>query len=222
MQLETRLVLLASSLVFSLASVTAVADPFERRNWIPSGNYLFFEQGGTTLGDMWTFVCPAGGSVQLSVDTMNDSPTGARIDPGIAVWDAEGNLIATGDDDFDCTYTPNCGFSCPAVDVPCGKGIQHSVSIFSVLPNQGCEGGGGYVLGVEVKNRLGRSFRESRVKLGGGVNGRGVPEWFDTGKGLKRPAALDDEAVPTWFLPLSGEASATATDAASRTSNKLQ
>jgi hypothetical protein len=62
-------------------------------------------EGEQPLGDLWTFKCPKGGTVNVSVDTKDDTDAAqSDIDPVLLVVDGAGNLLAIGDDDVDCTY----------------------------------------------------------------------------------------------------------------------
>lgn len=175
-------------------ATTASGEPIQRSNWVPNvGDRNFEEQ---PLGDMWTFVCPSGGTVTVAVDTKDETDTAeSTLDPLLEVVDGQGNAIAFGDDDFDCTYPPVCGFSCPQVEVPCGQGLRHSIIVRDFgAAGTGCTGGGGYELTVEVFSD-GIQLAESIVNLGGGPSRR-VPHWaLEEGKAPIGPA-LNDENVP--------------------------
>jgi hypothetical protein len=173
------------------------AEPISRSNWVPNFGQLNAE-GEQPLGDMWTFRCPRGGTVNVSVDTKDDTDAGqSDIDPVLLVVDGAGSLLAFGDDDVDCTYPPVCGFSCPAVTaVACGSDGRHSVIVRDFgTAGTTCQEGGGYNLVVEVFTGGGRQLPEQAVDLGGGPR-RNVPSWaVDVGKAPVGPA-LDDEDVP--------------------------
>jgi hypothetical protein len=60
------------------------AAELERVDWIPGG--------GTIVGDVWTFNCPAGGSVTISVDTFaersfEDGSAASGLDPVIDLFE---------------------------------------------------------------------------------------------------------------------------------------
>jgi hypothetical protein len=181
----------------------ASAEPISRSNWVPNvGNPNV--EGEQPLGDLWTFKCPEGGSVDVSVDTKDDTDTEeSDIDPLLLVVDGEGNLLAVGDDEVECSYPPVCGFGCPAVtEVACGSGEKHSVIVRDFGPSTAtdtaCQEGGGYNLVVDVFKADGNQLSERRVDLGGGPE-RKVPEYaLDLGKAPTGPA-LDDEDVPGWL-----------------------
>jgi hypothetical protein len=189
----------------------ASSEPITRSNWVPNVGQLNVE-GEQPLGDLWTFKCPRGGTVNVSVDTKDDTDNGeADIDPVLLVVDGAGNLLAFADDDVDCTYPPVCGFSCPSVTaVACGSAGPrrgghddddegtHSIIVRdfgAAIGDAACQEGGGYNLVVEVFNADGRQLSERKVELGGGPK-REVPKYaLDLGKAPTGPA-LDDEDVP--------------------------
>jgi hypothetical protein len=187
----------------------ASAEPISRSNWVPNVGQLNVE-GEQPLGDLWTFKCPKGGTVNVSVDTKDDTDNAeSDIDPVLLVVDGAGNLLAFADDDVDCTYPPVCGFLCPSVTaVTCGNdgesdGGRHGSEreLHSIIVRDfgaagaTCQEGGGYSLVVEVFTADGKQLSERRVDLGGGPQ-RKVPEYaLDLGKAPTGPA-LDDEDVP--------------------------
>ena len=190
------------------AAPLAVAEPISRSNWVPNVGQLNVE-GEQPLGDLWTFKCPKGGTVNISVDTKDDTDEAqSDIDPVLLVVDGAGNLLAFADDDVDCTYPPVCGFACPSVTaVACGSDSgrnahhedkePHSIIVrdFGAAGDPACQEGGGYNLVVEVFNADGRQLSERKVELGGGPE-REVPEYaLDLGKAPTGPS-LDDEDVP--------------------------
>ena len=134
-------------------------------------------QGEQPLGDLWTFKCPKGGTVNVSVDTKDDTDTAqSDIDPVLLVVDGAGNLLAFADDDVACTYPPVCGFACPSVSaVACGSdghaddgrhgsdSEPHNI-IVRDFGDSGCVGGGGYGLVVEVFKADGSQLSERRVR----------------------------------------------------------
>jgi hypothetical protein len=188
----------------------ASSEPISRSNWIPNVGQLNVE-GEQALGDLWTFKCPRGGTVNVSVDTKDDTDNGeADIDPVLLVVDGAGNLLAFADDDVDCTYPPVCGYFCPSVaEVACGSTggrdehdddeETHSIIVrdfgAAIGTDTACQEGGGYNLVVEVFNADGRQLAERTFELGGGPE-REVPKYaLDLGKAPTGPA-LDDEDVP--------------------------
>jgi hypothetical protein len=182
------------------AASQASAEPISRSNWVPNVGQLNVE-GEQPLGDLWTFTCLRGGTVNVSVDTKDDTDAAqADIDPVLLVVDGAGNLLAFADDDTSCTYPPVCGFACPSVTaLACGSDGEHSVIVrdFGAADATGtpCQEGGGYNLVVEVFTADGSQLPEPLVDLGGGPR-RAVPRYaLDLGKAPTGPA-LDDEDVP--------------------------
>lgn len=159
--------------------------------------------GGRFIGDLWTFRCPAGGSVSASVDTLGDYAVTdgdggfvSGLDPTLGIFDARGNLIARSDDEQACSVPTRCGAECPSVEVPCARGAKHSILVrdAGILPE--CTGGGGYLLIVEVFNEAGESLGPRAVRLGGGPR-RNLPPWLlETGLvGRQGPVVDDGPAV---------------------------
>lgn len=155
------------------------------------------------LGDLWTFECPKGGQVWISVDTKDDLDTGVScLDPVVHVFDSQGNLLATGDDEISCSYPPVCGARCPFFSAECGSEKQHSLVVRDYGAD-GCSKGGGYRLLLHVfdgpcSNPLGcAGYRlpPKEVNLGGGP-GRGLPDWVIQAGFPAIGPALDDEDVP--------------------------
>lgn len=193
-------VVLAAIVPVVATAPQASAEPISRSNWVPNVGQLNVE-GEQPLGDLWTFRCPRGGTVNVAVDTKDDTDTAqADIDPVLLLVDGAGNLLAFADDDVGCTYPPVCGFACPsATAVACGSDGKHSVIVrdFGAADATGapCQEGGGYGLTVEVFTRDGRQVPERLVDLGGGPR-RNAPKWaVELGKAPVGPA-LDDEDVP--------------------------
>jgi hypothetical protein len=174
----------------------ASAEPINRSNWVPNVGDTF--PFGRPLGDLWTFNCPAGGTVSVSVDTKDDTDTGkSNIDPFLIVGDAK-EALGLSDDNFECAIPPVCGFACPSrTATPCGSG-QHWI-IVRDWGASSCTGGGGYNLVVEVFGGDGRSLSERSVNLGGGPT-RKVPNGASTLGIAPTGPALDDEEVPGYFL----------------------
>jgi hypothetical protein len=190
----------ATSLIAALVMTgAAAADEVNRSNWVPNVGNLNLEAGEQPLGDLWTFRCPAGATVSLSVDTKDDTDVGqSLIDPVLLVVDPSGNLVALADDEVNCTYLPVCPFNCPSAQgIPCGKGGTYSVVVRDYGASD-CVGGGGYELTLTVDGGAGGREPKPGVSLGGGP-GRHVPPWaVALGKAPVGPA-LDDEDVPHGF-----------------------
>ncbi len=192
-------------LLFPGQAVAWPPPPTKRSNHVPNVGEL--ASGEQPLGDMWTFNCPAGGSVVASVDTKDDTDLGtSTLDPILELLDGNGVEIADGDDENTCTYRPVCGFACPQLHdfngnrrVACGDGGPsglHSLIVrdFGTAGVPHCNGGG-YELTVDVFDASGNQLSQEQVGLGGGPS-RGVPDWAVTeGKAPVGPA-LDDENVP--------------------------
>jgi len=192
-------------LLFPGQAVAWPPPPTKRSNHVPNVGRL--ASGEQPLGDMWTFNCPAGGSVVASVDTKDDTDLGtATLDPILELLDGNGVEIADGDDENTCTYRPVCGFACPQLHdfngnrrVACGDGGPsglHGLIVrdFGTAGVPHCNGGG-YELKVDVFDASGNQLSQEQVGLGGGPS-RGVPDWAVTeGKAPVGPA-LDDENVP--------------------------
>jgi hypothetical protein len=168
------------------------AEEIIRDNWVPNT--------GTQLGDVWTFKCPAGGHVDVTVQTVADNrELGlSTIDPFFSLFDGGGHQIAGADDDIECTEPQACGFTCPqALHVPCGKGT-HSIVIAHSGAQRGdnadkCQIGGGYELSVEVFDASGASQPSSKVKLGGGAHFK-VPAGV-LPSGITSGPAMDDGQI---------------------------
>jgi hypothetical protein len=92
-----------------LGSPTVYSAEFTRVEWSPGGGFV---------GDVWTFRCPAGGSVFASADAFPDRPVGenafeSALDLVLEVFDGQGNPLAASDDDFECVAPIACGAGCP-------------------------------------------------------------------------------------------------------------
>ena len=210
--LGTALAIIAS--VVAMGS-QASGEPISRSNWVPEvGSLLgsvFTNEPERPLGDLWTFNCPRGGTVNVLVDTKDDtsveSGPESDIDPSLRVVDGAGNSLAIGDDEVGCSYPPVCGFGCPSVTgVACGSRGRHSIIVRDAGKGEAegppCQEGGGYTLFVEVFRANGSPLSERQVDLGSGPR-RNVPKYaLDLGLAPTGPA-LDDEEVPFVedFLP---------------------
>jgi len=164
----------------------------------------------TPLGDLWTFRCPAGGNVFVLVDTKDDLDTGTScLDPVVQIFDARGQLIATGDDEIPCRHPTACGYQCPALYVPCAtrvdrrgraRGSRHSLVVrdfgdATLNAPEACSKGGGYTLEVAVYDSEGRRLSPRWLALGGGP-ARKLPSWVRRAGIPSVGPALDDEGVP--------------------------
>src|SRR5438876_462737 len=84
--------------LFPDQAVAHPPPPTKRSNHVPNVGIL--ADGEQPLGDMWTFNCPAGGSVVASVDTKDDTDLGtATLDPTLELLDGNGVEIADVDDE---------------------------------------------------------------------------------------------------------------------------
>ena len=119
----------------------------------------------------------------------------------IEIRDANGTLLATGDDEIICEYGPVCGFGCPDTgDVACGDRNPHVLIVRdaggTTATATECDRGGRYQLTVEVKDSNGESLPGKKVKLGGGPK-RKLGTWFDpVGDELYGPAIDDGRVSP--------------------------
>jgi hypothetical protein len=180
---------IAIVLVLSVAPASAEA---RRRNWIPSGRY------DPAIGDLWSFKCPPGGQFYVWADTLDDVAGTSNLDLFLEVVDSSGTVIGYGDENYDCFYTPTCGFRCPYVGFEtCGTGV-HTIAVGS-YPYSGCTGGGGYVLNLYVWDRNGNLLTDTQTALGGGAPIK-VPRWAE-GIG-KRGPIIDDQVIPTYNFPI--------------------
>ena len=77
---------------------------------MPNVGFLNLEEGEQPLGRPTDVQCPKGGTVNVSVDTKDDTDTAnidtaqSDIDRVLRVVDGAGNLLAFADDDVDCTH----------------------------------------------------------------------------------------------------------------------
>jgi hypothetical protein len=156
---------LSGALLSVLVPVLASAEIAIRENWVPASQ---------SLGDVWTFSCPAGGSVDVTVQNKDDG-AGSDIDLLMAVVDPDGTPVGGGDDEVPC-LNPGC-FACPQdLAVPCTAGGVYSIVIRG-FNNCGVTGiGGGYSLAVEVKDSAAVAVTAKKAKLGGGPKSK-VPAW---------------------------------------------
>jgi hypothetical protein len=166
----------------------ALGDEVTRANWVPTHDF------SSILGDMWTFKCPTSGTVDISVQRMDDTREFfSNIDPIMHLVDGIGTDLFTGDDDVVCAVPGP--FGCPSTLGPilCGAKNPHSLIIHTM--GTGGAGGGGYILSIEAFDRKGVSVAERRLKLGGEKQ-RKLPVWADPAKGNSQGPALNDEGVP--------------------------
>ncbi len=166
----------------------ALGDEVTRANWVPTHDF------SSILGDMWTFKCPTSGTVDISVQRMDDTREFfSNLDPILHLVDGIGTDLFTGDDDDVCAVPGP--FECPSTLGPilCGAKNPHSLIIHTM--GTGGAGGGGYILSIEAFDRKGVSVAERRLKLGGEKQ-RKLPVWADPAKGNSQGPALNDEGVP--------------------------
>ncbi len=196
-----RMVLLVRASVIALAvpGPLTAADVL-RANWVPNNGERILD-GELPLGDMWTFKCPRHGSFSVSVDTRAPS-VGAtsELDPLIEVIAGNGDVVAIGDDELECTYEPVCGFACPQVtEVACGSGETHSIVVRDFgadFDADSCDDGGGYELRLSVRTARGKNLSERSTDLGGSPR-RTLPAWVAPSYDIGREGPLlDDEGVP--------------------------
>lgn len=189
--MPSRVGVLVAGLVL-VGATTVHGAEFNRVDWTPGGGFV---------GDTWTFQCPAGGSVFVAADAFADRPVAedefeTGLDLVLEVFDGQGNLLAAGDDEFECAGAVACGAGCPALEATCGQGLTHSVVVRDAGVLEGCEGGGAYALTLEVTSEEGRSLPNREVKLGGGV-AQNLPAWIRrTGLINRRGPVIDDGLAP--------------------------
>ena len=185
----------------SLAAFAGHGAQLDRVDWSP---------GGGIVGDLWKFRCPAGGSVFASVDIFGDIAVDnefeSALDPTFEIYDGQGNLLVQAHDNEDCNALSRCGARCPAAEVACGRGVNHSIVVRDEGRVPECTGGGSYQLSIEVLNRNGGSLSAAAVKLGGGVK-RTLPPWIVRIGLVGEGPLIDDGLAPTLLLPQSGPAS---------------
>ena len=185
-----RRMVIAAAAVLALTTSTPRAEALTRYNWVP-------DVTTTLIGDMWTFVCPTGGSFNIYVDTANGSPTNSNLDLAFTVLDGNGVYVTSADDAFACFYPSACGYQCPSTSgyLPCGPGKTHSLLIYDTGAGGGsCVGGGAYFLSIDVKDANSISLPERAVKLGGGPK-RKLPAWANPNGGNTYGPAFDDEGL---------------------------
>jgi hypothetical protein len=117
----------------------ALAESVKRTNWVPGVGPLL--DGELPRGDLWTFRCPANHFFSISVDTLADTdiplptnppgPSAAGIDPLLVVYDPDGLVIASADNEVECSHRPICDGGCPQlVSIPCdASGRRNTYSI---------------------------------------------------------------------------------------------
>jgi len=164
---------------FALLASEASAEPAARYGFVP-------DDGAHLIGDLWTFVCPKGATVSVTLEraTSND------LDPEFEIVDAEGTVLAGGDEEIPCVVSSAaCSYQCARqLGVPCGSGNPHSIRVRDNFCN-----GGSYELSVEAEKN-GEALPAKALKLGGGAKRR-VPKFLDPAGLLREGPALDDEAV---------------------------
>ena len=171
-----------------------------RSGWVPNVGRLDAEE--LPLGDLYTFNCPAGGIVDVFVDTKDDLDSSEScLDPVLEIFNSSGEILAVGDDEAECKYPPVCGFGCPAVQgLSCGSGGEFSLVIrdFGTASKDGifCNKGGGYELELAAFDSSGVPVDASQLALGGGP-ASGLPAWLSALGIPKLGPVLDDENVPS-------------------------
>jgi hypothetical protein len=169
--------------VMLIAGSAATSHAVTRYQFIPGSN--------GNMGDLWTFYCPAGGTVDVTVDTITGNN---NLDPALQVLSGDGTSLAFADDTFICSVAPSCGFSCPRVlALACGAGTTHSIKVIGSSVTS-CVAGGYYSLTVVVRDAAAVALDPAKTKLGGGPK-RKVPAWLDTDKTRASGPVLDDEAL---------------------------
>lgn len=150
-----------------LSPLSASAEVVTRAEWIP---------GTFGRGDVWSFVCPAGGTFDLTVQNAADG-SGSNIDFFATVKDSTGAVVQFDDDGAVCSSMPSCA-GCPQmVAVPCTAGGTYYAQIFPIGICSVTAGlGGSYTLTLEVKDSAAVSLDAKKVKLGGGPKAK-VPSW---------------------------------------------
>ncbi len=121
--------------------------------------------------DVWTRVCPAGGSATVAVDTVAlASGAASPIDPVFEVYSPTGGFVGFGDDETACTAATTCAFDCPAMTMDCTEGGEQTLLVLTGT-SLGCgEEEGPYELSVQVFDGLGGSGTPQTadvVRLGG-------------------------------------------------------
>ncbi len=155
-----KLLMIVAALLLSTAG-TATAEVATRSNWIPTSS---------GLGDLWTFSCPAGGTFNLTIDTVSDS---ASVDLLFTVLDSAGAFVTADDDSVACV--PASCFGCPQVLAsPCVAGGTYSIQVRGTACSNAA--GGGYELSLEVFDSAAVALSAKKTKLGGGPKSK-VPAW---------------------------------------------
>lgn len=205
--------------ILALTAMTAVfiastaQGQVTRTNELPNVGQLFVN--GTeqkASGDAWTFLCPQGFTAKIFVDNKNDNDNDTdgdentgNVDLVAEAFDNNGNIIAFGDDNRNCSFAQVCGFECPEVEFVCTSAAPKKtieVRDFGTAQTSrrdggtemACKGGGGYVITVQVTAPDGTILSEKSMELGGGA-ARDVPQ-FITDIGSSTSPLLDDEELP--------------------------
>ncbi len=100
--------------------------------------------------DQWTFTVDETQTVDLSVDTVSEETT---FDPRLFIINEEGCVVASADDNFECTFPPP-SFSCPSTSVELEPG-EYTVLVSSFI--DACHDGvddGEYVLRLNAETPI--------------------------------------------------------------------
>ncbi len=150
------------------------------------------------LIDVWTFVCPAGGSATIAVDTaMLASGAASPLDPVFEVYSPTGDFVGFGDDEITCSVASVCAFDCAQVTMDCAEGGEQTLLVMTAISNGCGETEGPYELSVQVFDGMGGSgtpLTADAVRLGGEAISRGFGWGF-----YPSGPALDDQ--PHGFFP---------------------
>ena len=209
---------LAAVVVIGAMASVASAQTARVSGWLPNVGELA-AANELAMGDMWKFDCPLGGQFRVVVDTRNDqdnvfaAPGNSCVDPIVYVLDANGVVIAAGDDEVACTYTPfatwtappGCGaisgVCCPLVSwTACPLSLEND--LFIVVRDYGentppllrCNGGG-YELKLRVKDQFGQLVEVEEMDLGGGPE-RDLEFLEGSRRYTEELPLLNDENVP--------------------------
>lgn len=145
----------------------AFADQVVRREDLPPQPE--FLPSGTV--DVWSFYCPAGGSVEIKVDTVSMALTGTSpLNPAVLVFQGANNL-GVGTAGLVCTATSDCAATCVDFTAPCALAGEHNVLIFNMSDSNNCgKATGTYQLSVQVfegPNETGNTLTAEQTALGG-------------------------------------------------------
>lgn len=166
-----RFLVAATALALAVCT-TASAESVLRTNWIPAS---------TGMGDLWTFQCPAGGTVAIQVQNRPDAYMGggSPLDFYFQMIDPDGNVVGAGDDEVACLVQPSC-FGCPRqAALPCTAAGTYSIWVSSYNNCSSGNSAAGYQLAVEVRDANANALAAAKVRLGGGPRSK-VPKWHSS------------------------------------------